>query len=310
MTPAMNRLALVIAIALGLPACNKNEFGPVSSPAAEHPAYASGYPQRLESTTKRFQIEKSWAQDFQGDFEKFPEELDEPDWEVVARVYMLAEQDGKSSHYAEVRRTNADVAQFFVEEKEDLVRKVSGGVQYQADQEKCDAKFYGTVDRGLENGLKERFEEREEEGSSAQQFITYHESEIGKENSETLRAQARALSAAAQLVYVDLAHRHQELSAMTEESKAVKKTIDARLEELRATSDEGMNDQEKQARADERKGLEEARAAHEASVSAAKKRLETSEQEVLDARQSFEKALEALRSEVKKRMAKSESSEE
>src|SRR5690606_6844073 len=225
MTQNMNRLALLIVIVLVLPACKKNEFGPISSPAAEHPAYAAGYPQQLESTTKRFQIEQAWAKDFQGEFKKFPDELNEPDWEVVGRVYMLAEEDGKRAHYGQVRETNAEVAQFFVEEKEELVRKISGGVQYQADQEKCDAKFYGTIDRGLENGLKERFDEREEKGSRAQQFITYNESKIGKENSATLRKHARALSAGAQLVYVDLAHRHQELSEMVAESKEVEKTI-------------------------------------------------------------------------------------
>lgn len=305
MTWRMNRSASLVVMIFVLSACNKNEFGPVSSPAAEHPVYAAGYPQRLESTTKRFQIEQSWVQDFGEEFKKFPEELKEPNWETVARVYMLAEEDGKSSHYAEVRKTNADVAQFFVEEKEELVRKISGGVQYQADQAKCDAKFYGAVDRGLENGVKERFEKREEAGSRAQQYITYHETEIGKENSEKLRTQARALSAGAQLVYVDLAHRHQELTKMVDESEGVKKTLDKRRKELSAEKDAEMSEQEKQARADEVKRLEAAQASHEASVSSAKKLLETSEEDVKKARESFEAALGQLRADVKKRRSAS-----
>jgi hypothetical protein len=297
----MNRLALFLAFGFLLPACNKNEFGPVSAPAADHPSYAASYPQKLESTTKRFQIEKSWAQDFATEFKKFPEELKDPDWEVVARVYMLAEEDGKSSHYADVRQTNAEVAQFFVEEKEELVRKISGGVQYQADQAKCDAKFYSAVDRGLENGVKERFEKREEDGSRAQQHITYHETEIGKENSEKLRAQARSLSAGAQLVYVDLARRHQELTKMVDEGDGVKKTIDKRLKELSQEKDAEMSPQEKQARAEEMKRLETAQTSHEASVSSARTLLETSEEEVKNARESFETALSELRAEIKKR---------
>ncbi len=302
MTRAMIRRALPLCFVLTLAGCQKEEFGPVSSPAAEHPSYAADYPEKLERTHKRFEIERSWAKDFDSEFKKFPEELEEPDWETVARVYMLAEEDGRSAHYAEVRRQNAEVAQFFVDEKKELVRKVSGGVHYQAEQERCDAKFYGTIDRGLENGVKERFEEREDDGSQAAQFIKLHESEIGKKNAETLRKQAKALSAAAQLVYVDLAERHQELSSMVEESEQVKKTIDRRLQELGAATGEDPKTDEDKARAEERERLTEAKSSLESAVSAAKKSVETSQEDVENARKSFEEALSKLRADVKKRM--------
>lgn len=298
----MNRAALPLCLALTLSACTQEEFGPVSSPASEHPSYAAEYPQKLESTHKRFQIERSWAKDFDSEFAKFPEELEEPDWEQVARVYMLAEEDGKSAHYAEVRRQNAEVAQFFVDEKKELVKKISGGVHYQAEQERCDAKFYGTIDRGLENGVKERFEQREDAGSQAAQFITLNETEIGKKNAETLRKQAKALSAAAQLVYVDLAERHQQLSSMVEQSEQVKKTIDRRLQELGADAGENPTTDEDKARAEERERLTEAKNQLEVAVSSAKKSVETSQQDVEEARKAFEDALGKLRADIKKRM--------
>jgi hypothetical protein len=299
----MIRHALLLSFGLGLCSCKKSEFGPVSSPSAEHPAYAAAYPQKLESANKRFEIERSWAQDFQKEFETFPDELKEPNWEHVAQVYKLAEEDGRSGHYAEVRRENALVAQFFVDEKKELVQKVSGGVQYQAEQEKCDAKFYGTIDRGLENGVKERFDEREDESSSAAQFLALHQTEIGKENEETLRAQAKALSGAAQLVYVDLAERHQELSLLVEESQDIKKTIDRRLEQLEAPPSAESGKAEQEVREEEQARLKAAQGELDAAVTAAKKRLETSENDVTAARESFEKALDKLRAETKKRMA-------
>lgn len=300
MTRPMNRVAFVFCLSLGLPACSQEKLGPISSPAAEHPAYAAEYPKRLETTHKRFQIERSFTKDFDAEFKRFPEELQDPDWEQVARVYMLAEQDGKSSHYAEVRQKNADVAQFFVDEKKDISRKISGGVHYQAEQEKCDAKFYATIDRGLENGVKERFEKREDSGSQAAQYIALHESELGK-NAPILRGHARSLSAAAQLVYVDLAVRHRELSAMVEEVSAVKKTIDRRLQELQAPVDEKPDTVEGKARAQEREALTQAKQEVDAAVNAVKKTVETSEQDVVAARESFETALDHLRAELKKR---------
>lgn len=305
MTRRMNRVALVFCLSLGVSACTQEKLGPVSSPASEHPAYAGEYPKKLESTHKRFQIERSFTKDFSAEFKKFPEELEDPDWEKVARIYMLAEQDGKSAHYAEVRRRNGDVAQFFVEENKEISRKISGGVHYQAEQEKCDAKFYGTIDRGLENGVKERFEKREDAGSQAAQYIAQNETELGK-NAPILRTQARALSAGAQLVYVDLAVRHQELSSMVEEAAQVKKTIDRRLQELGAAEEGKPTSEEAKAREQEREMLTQAKQSLDATVKAAEKTIQTSEQDVIDARAAFEEALDHLRAELKKRRAAKE----
>lgn len=297
----MNRAAFFFCLVVGLPACAQEKFGPISSPAAEHPAYAADYPQKLDSTHKRFQIERSWAKDFDAEFQKFPDELKEPSWEHVARVYMLAEEDGKSAHYADVRRKNAEVAQFFVEEKQEIGRKVSGGVHYQAEQENCDVKFYGTIDRGLENAVKERFEKREDAGSQAAQYISLHETELGKENAAALRKHAKAISAAVQLVYVDLAERHQELNAMVDESAEVKKTIERRLQELDASSGAEPSKEEENAREEERERLLAAKNSLESAVKAAEKTVETSEEDVTAAREALEGALDKLRAYVKQR---------
>ena len=151
------------------------------------------------------------------------------------------------------------------------------------------------------NWVKERFEAREDDGSEAAQYISLHETELGKENAATLRKHAKALSAAAQLVYVDLAERHLELSSMVAESDEVKKTIDQRLQELGASTGEEPQSDEDKIREEERVLLTEAKNRLESAVNSAKKSVETSEQDVIAAREGFEKALGTLRAELKKR---------
>lgn len=302
MTWDMKRFPATLLIGFSLLGCAKEGLTPISEPASEHPAYAAEYPKRLATATKMAEVEASWAKDFGKEFKRFPEELKEPDWKGVEHVYELALQDGKSAHYAHARRANHDVAAFFVDEKKELVRKISGGVQYQAEQERCDSKFYGAIDRGLEKGVEERFEDREEAASHAARFITQHEKRMGPENAKVLREQSKKIAAAAHLVYVALAERHRELESLVSEKSEVKKTFERRISEIEAGS-EGEAPEEKAAREEELAALRSARDDWEKAVSSAERHLEGNEERVEQARSSFESAVDALLRDVRGRAA-------
>src|SRR5688572_3190321 len=122
----MRQQVLVLGLFLALSGCAKEGFGPVTAPQEEHPAYAVTYPERLEATNKLYGIERDFAGEFPEQLAKYPDALTEPDWAKVRRVYELASEDGKSAHYADVRRSDTEVASFFVEEKKEVVQKVNG----------------------------------------------------------------------------------------------------------------------------------------------------------------------------------------
>lgn len=288
----MGRQVWALGFCLLLSGCKKDGFGPVSSPPEDHPAYAATYPAELDGTSKLYSIERGLADEFPAELSKFPEALTEPDWALVKRVYELANEDGKSAHYAEVRKKNAEVAAFFVEEKKELVQKIGGGVQYHAEQKNCDAEFYGPIDRGLEKGLTERFEEREEAASRAQTFITQNEEALGKKNVEVLSDQAKQISAAANLVYVSLAERHAKLKELVEKGEAVDKTIERRLKEMR--EEPGKTEAEKESQKLEREALLEARGKIKQAVEEGKQRLETSEEDIKAARKKYDDAFKEL----------------
>jgi hypothetical protein len=288
----MRQQGLVLGLFLALSGCAKEGFGPVAAPKEEHPAYAATFPEQLETTNKLYGIERDLATEFSGELAKYPEALTEPDWEKVQRVYELADEDGQSAYYAEVRKSDLEVAKFFVEEKKEIVQKVSGGVQYQAEQEKCDAKFYGSIDRGLEKAVTERLEDREDAASAAQTFITQNEERIGKKNVEVLRDQARQIAAAANRVYVSLPERHVHLEKLVSQGAKVEKTVDRRLEELKESSP--TSDAEKAAHEQELTALTEARVKIAPAVEQGKSRLKSSEENLKAAQKQYDEALSQL----------------
>lgn len=302
MTRAMRQQVLMISLLLTLSGCAKEAFGPVTSPEQEHPAYAVGYADQLEATNKLYGIEQDFAHGFPEQLAKYPEDLTEPDWAKVREVYELASEDGKSAHYAEVRKGDAQVASFFVEEKKEIVQKVSGGVQYQAEQKNCDVQFYGSVDRGLEKGITERLEAREDAASSAQTFITQNEESLGKKNIETLRDQARQIAAAANRVYVSLAERHVHLDKLVKQADAVEKTVEERLEELNRLTP--ATDAEKEALKQEQTALTDVRSKMSPAVEQGKSRLKSSEENIKKARQQYEDALEKVLETVSEKVKK------
>ncbi len=295
----MRRQALLIGLLSTLSGCAKEGFGPTATPQEEHPAYAVTYSEQLETTNKLYGIERDFAGEFPSQLATYPEALTDPDWAKVHRLYELASEDGKSAHYAEVRRADAEVATFFVEEKKEIVQKVNGGVQYQADQKKCDAQFYGSIDRGLEKGITERLEDREDAASRAQTFITQNEESLGKTNLETLRDQARQIAAAANRVYVSLAERHVRLEELVSQAEQVETTVERRLEELKNSS--ATTEAEKKAEEQERDALIEARTKIKPAVEQGRSRLKSSEENIQTARQKYEEALSQVLKQVSKK---------
>lgn len=299
----MRSILLVLPLLFCLGACTKNEFGPISTPAAEHPAYARAYPEELTNSLKLYEIEHAVAKDFPAKLSLYLSALKNPSYLHVGQIYKLAEADGKSASYAHIKRENTAIAVFFVDEKKDIVKKVSGGVHYQAKQDKCDSQFYGTIDRGLENGVVESFEKRQDEQSQAQLYIKQYEENLGKENVKPLTEQANSIAAASYLVNILLAEHHQQLQAQVAEAKRVEKTLSARLDELEGARNSGESDKERDARNAEQSALFTARVELETTVKNAKKRLETSEQDITFARDAFNKAMTQLLSDVDKKAA-------
>lgn len=298
----MRRTLFIAPLLLSLTAaCQKQEFGPTQTPAAEHPVYARGYPANLTAFTELYSLEHNATKDFLEKLKTYPAPVKGTSWVLVKRVYELAEADGKSAHYAHVRKENSDLAAFVAEEKKEVVKKISGSVQYQAKQEHCQSQFHGAVDSSFDKGIAERFDARREDSSQSQLFIAENEEKLGKDNIKALREHADAIATTSYLVNVLLAEHHVQLKHHVAEAKSVGKTLSDRLDELEAARHSSETDSEKAARNLEQEQLFTARAELEHALAGAKKRIETSEQDVQNARDAFKTVMDKLLKDVDSR---------
>ncbi len=292
-------LALVAVLSLG--GCAKSEFGPIATPAAEHPAYARAYPNEVMGLLSLYDVEKSAAAEFPKKASTFVAVLDDAEWTSVETIYRLAEFDGKSAHYARVQATNSEVATFFVDERKDVVKHVSGGVHYQAKQAGCRANYSGAIDIGLERALQRRFESRQDGQSQALLFIRERGDRLGKKNVDLLRGQSKSIAAHAHLVGSILAERYQDLKRKVEEANQIKATLSARLDEIENSRTSSESEEERTARNEEYSQLFSARVELDNVVAKAKRRLKTMRDEVLEARRSFNATMQLLREQLKEK---------
>src|SRR5690606_20374325 len=107
--------------------------------------------------------------------------------------------------------------------------------EYVAKEKGCEVELWGATDRGLEKGLEERLEERRRSDSGAHELITTKLDAVGKANEKPLRDQVDELRFASYVVHIGLMQEEEDMRARVDEASAAKSTLEAHLEELKAS---------------------------------------------------------------------------
>jgi hypothetical protein len=276
---------------------------PLYASSAVEPAYAERYPTQLASARTRFGEDEAETQKLVGDFQKFPDELDKPDWQVVASVVDQADAAGKGSDYAAGTSENKAVRDFHDQEKQPIVQKVGGAADYAAKQKECkDVELYGPVAGSLDRAVDQQLEERIRSRSVAQRTIEDNQDAIGKPNVEKLQKQADAIAFASHVVHVRLPQTKRDIDAALADASEVKKTL-ARTKEQAAAVEANPQASKgaKQLAQKRAQAASSAEAQLDAEVAEAKKLSEQIEQRTSAAQKNYETALSALKDAIKQR---------
>jgi hypothetical protein len=245
------RYAALSAALATTPGCAKKPPEPQLASSATSPGYATGYPEALAAVRTTFFDEEKVVNTAAGELSGYPDQLDEPDWTVVAAVIRHADEEGRSQAYAERFERLQTVRAFYDTERDEIRRKVAGSVQYQAKKKKCEGDVGSSAGPALDKAVKERLEERLHEGSDAHTVIDAHREALGKKNAETLEHQADAIGMASYVAHVGVVREKVKLRRMLEELEQVSQTLDRTLDDLqKMQGDEELDD-------DTRKRLEE-----------------------------------------------------
>jgi hypothetical protein len=290
-------IALFAACSVHL-ACQQTPPPRYGSSAAE-PAYAERYPGALNAARAGYLEDEKLVRQKSAEFSALPGELKAPDWKHVARVIELADSAGKNADYAEGALEARRVGRFYAENKQGLVQKVGGSVNYLSKEKNCDVDFYGTVSESLDRSMDKTLQERLRSRNAAHRYIEDHADALGVSNVPTLEKRADDISLASFLVHVHLPAAKQELDTLLADAPEVKKSLERQQAEAQAVLTDARSSAAAKRIAKQRAEVaSNARMGLDGTISAAEQSSENLEKQSEALRADYQRALEGLQEAV------------
>jgi hypothetical protein len=294
-------LALVASLSLGVAACSKQP-PPLTASSADQGSYALHYADSLASARAELSTIEKQMDSAQTDFAKYPDALSNPSWPDVLAVYNAADEAGKSADYVEELEHARAVTQFYVEEKDELNRRVGGAAQYAVKQKECDVEVSGPTSYALSKAFEERVRDRLRDHSDAYLYVHEHEDTLGKKNVPKLEDQSDGIAQTSYLVYVRLVEIRDRLTRQSTEASNVEKTLQKIADEAHTAAADPKLSAARRAHETERERLAlAAKQRVEPEAAEAKKIVEEMDKRVKAVQDKYEEAFSALKKDVEKR---------
>jgi hypothetical protein len=291
MQPATFGLGLVL---LASAACAQQQPALYASPA-DQAAYAERYPAALNGARTRYGEDEKVVATTTGEFAKYPDQLQKPDWTVVSAVIEDADQAGKSGDLAAGMAEADAVRTFYAGERDKLRQKVGGSAEHAAKEKNCEVELYGPIGGALDRAMEQQLEERLRARNAAHRRIEDNIDALGKPNVEKLEKQADEVALASYVVHVRMPTLKRDLDAALADASGVKTTLEREIEESNAIAADANAPKGKKQTAEKRKAAaSSALASLDQEVTQAKALSEELEKRNDAAKKSYETALDAL----------------
>jgi hypothetical protein len=245
---------ILVLCAVIVGACAPATGEPQFPSSAGQTTYAADYPAALQALANEQANAETQVHSLTAQFAKFPDQLKDPPWDKVQTIVLQADQAGSGQGYFERQRNVDQVREFFTNDKDEIVRKVGGAVQYQAKQKNYELDVYGTVGASMKDAVDKQLEKRLRAASDAQLTIERYRDTLGK-NAPILEKQAYSIALASYLANTGLAMVRSRVTRLSKEADPASKTLDQGIKEEQAlqaetgrTASEKKSSQERQAR--------------------------------------------------------------
>lgn len=282
-----------LVFASGCASSTSNAKSPQIAGAGEQTSYAERYPEEMDTLTKQLQSDEQDARTAMDSWDKMPGEVSGAQKLDVKGMVGKADQAGKSAGYVSERRKMNDVKAFFVEEKDEINKKVAGSVEYAAQQKGCENKeLGGAAVFGVREAVDKRIEHRLRDSNEAQVELEEHRQETDKATADKLEKRLDEIANTSYLVHVGVVDTRNALEERRGDTSKVKSTLDKAIERNRAAKGP-----EAQKRAAE---LEKKRAAIDTLDAQAKTSLEGVDERIKKLQSEYKEKLEALKDKLPK----------
>jgi hypothetical protein len=294
-------IVLTLCLSFSAAACSKQPPALYASSAGQGP-YALQYPESLSGLRTEIATVESQVGKAETEFQTYPDALSNPNWPDVLVVYSAADESGKTAAYVEELERSEVVARFYVDEKDELNRRVGGAAQQAAKKKECDVELYGPTTYALGKGIEERLRDRLRAHSEAQQYLTDHEEALGKRNRPKLEDQIDAIGRASYLAHVAFPKLRERLSHQANEASQVKNTLKRVAEDAHRVAADPKTSAALRTKATEREQAATAAGARiDAEANDAKKLSDEMEKRGTALRDKYEAAIKALKKSVEDR---------
>lgn len=299
-------LWLVVALTVGSVAsgCSQPLIEPSVASSSGHVGYAKGYPETVAATLSAFEEAEGECKQLSAAFAAYPDALsgDEVDYAAVADMFERAGTVGASGAYVERAEQLEGARAFFVEEKDNINKKVAGSVGYVAKQANCTADVQSAAVVSLDKVIKDRLEAQLREANDAQRLLDRDRAALGKKNAAVLETQLDEVTRASYLSHIAMVRHKVELRRLIGEASQVEDTLAQAIESEGAYQAEaGRSDKEKadsEQRVDE---LKQSLSQMEAAKQNAKKANANIEKRITKSQELFRQALDKLVADLRAR---------
>lgn len=226
------RILVVLGAAVAAAACAGEKPQVRIASSAGEPGYAAAYPERFDAENRAFDAIAVDARAGMAELQGFPAQIASSDWTVVRGAYERADAAGRGGAYAEGVRDDEAVRRFFDEERDDVGRRVTNGVNAHLQKELTgvEVDVSGPVAYGLKDGVQKRMERRLEAANEGRQYLDRHAYAVGKKDLEAVERQVDAIARVSRLVHVAYVESRLRVAGMRGEARDVQRTLDAEIE--------------------------------------------------------------------------------
>lgn len=304
----LSKSVVCVSLWFALVACSKQP-APLTASSGEQPSYAERYPAHLNTLRTRFAADQSKVERALPELEPAAQKLDKSDPATLTQLFELADQEGKSSAYADQAMEAEVVSRFWDEEKQPLHQKIGGAVSYAGKQKECSKEcsddLGGVAAGASDRAVEKQLEERQQRLGEIHRFVEEHEDEIGKASQDAAEKQASAVAQLSHIVHVRLELYRRELQGNLNDASDVRSTLERIEKESDTTLADPKASKSKKALAEKRKAsASAARAQLDGEVQQAQQALSDMEQREKKLVADYDKAIESLKQSLAQRAKK------
>jgi hypothetical protein len=276
--------------------CAGQKIEPQVASSAGQTNYATDYPAALQDVSNDYVNAEGDVRKNTTEFPKYPDQLKDPPWTVVAGVVNRADEAGRSASYVDERRDVEAAREFFTEEKDEITRKVAGSAQYVAKKKDCDVDVSGAVSSSLKDAVDKQLEKRLRSHNDAHLIIDRYRDTLGKANATALEKQADDISATSYLANVRTIELKAETARLLDEANQVRKTLDQSIaEEKTFQAEPGRTAADKKASTDRIAKMEDGKVRIDAAVPQLQSLMKEIDQRNDAIKKEYDAALDSLK---------------